>query len=61
MRMMVKQLLLGFELELYHATDYPYILFYLDYFYGAIDNNNRNFITKFDKEFITGFFFLKKK
>ena len=51
---MIKQLLLGFELELYQPCDYPYVLFYLDYFYGAVDNNNRNFITKFDKEFISG-------
>lgn len=54
MKMMIKQLTLGFELELYHPSDYPYILFYLDYFYGALDNNNRNFIGKFDKEFISG-------
>lgn len=54
MKMMIKQLLLGFELELYIECDYPYILFYLDYMCGALDNNNRNYITKYDKEFLLG-------
>ena len=58
MKMMIKQLLLGLELELYHPCDYPCIFFYLDFFYGAMDNNNRNFITKYDKEFISGIIFL---
>ena len=53
-KMMIKQLLLGFEMDLYIDCDYPFVLFYLDYLCGALDNNNRSFVSRFDKEFLQG-------
>ncbi len=61
--MMIKQLNLGFELELYHHVDYPMVLFYLSYLYGLIESNNRLYLVKYDKSFLKGkpFNKLKKK
>lgn len=53
-KMMIKQLLLGFEMDLYIDCDYPFVLFYLDYLCGALDNNNRSFVSRFDKKFLQG-------
>lgn len=56
MKVLVKQLLLGFEIELYEQVDIPAVLFYLEYFNLLMDRNNNNYIAKFDPYFIkTGF------
>jgi len=43
---MQKQLLLGFELELYDIEDYPSIYFYLDYLMTYLEGHNKTFLSK---------------
>jgi hypothetical protein len=44
MRMMIKQLNLGFELELYDHFDLSYVYFYLEYFTNIHEKNRSNYL-----------------
>lgn len=49
---MIKQLLMGFELELYTDAEYCIIFYLLDHVFSFLDRNYRGVIAKFDKEFL---------
>jgi len=51
-RSMMKQLYLGFELSLYADTEYHIIFYLLDNLYTFMDRNTRNFIMRFDKDWL---------
>lgn len=53
-KLMIKQLSLGFELELYQERDYPIVFYLLHHMLLLLDRNNATFITRFDKEFLLG-------
>jgi hypothetical protein len=47
LRMMIKQLTLGFELELYDPCDYSFIFFYLEYLLIVFEKNRVNYLNQF--------------
>ena len=51
-KLMIKQILLGFELNLYVDFEYHIIFYILDHLYSLLDRNTRSFISRFDKDFL---------
>lgn len=50
MKLMIEQLKMGFEIDLYDEVDHPFVLFYIDYLMGVSDNNYKNFMVGLDKD-----------
>ena len=51
-QLMIKQIFIGFELNLYSDLEYPMIFFILDYLYTLLDKNTRSFIVRYDRDFL---------
>ena len=51
-QLMIKQIFIGFELNLYSDLEYSMIFFILDYLYTLLDKNTRSFIVRYDRDFL---------
>jgi hypothetical protein len=55
LRLMIKQLFLGFELELYNESEYCIIYYFIDHIFSFLDRNFKNVLSKYDKDFIVAY------
>jgi hypothetical protein len=55
LKLMVKQLFMGFELELYNEAEHCIIFYLLDHVFSFLDRNCRGVISKYDKEFLVAY------
>ncbi len=51
LKMMSDQLHMGYSQNLYSQVDFPFVLFYLEYIYGLMDNNQKNWLL-YPKDFL---------